>query len=54
MVKLSKIKACPECGSDNIIYDKKKGEIVCEECGAIFSELSPDEEQRFEDASDVI
>ena len=54
MVKLSKVKACPECGSANIIYKKEEDEIVCKDCGAIFSELPPDDEKKFEDASEVI
>lgn len=54
MVNLSKVKQCPECGSDNIIYKKKEDEIVCKDCGLIFSELTPEQEKKFEKASDVI
>ena len=54
MVKLSEVKACPECGSSNIVYKEKEDEIVCQECGAIFSELTQEQEKKFEKASDVI
>jgi len=41
---------CPECGSNNVYYDKEKDEIVCRDCGAIFAELTPKEEKEFEGA----
>ena len=54
MVNLSKVKMCPECGSDDIIYKKREDEIVCKSCGMIFAELTPEQEKKFEDASDII
>ena len=54
MVELSKVKQCPECGSNNIIYKKEEDEIICKDCGMIFSELTPEQEKKFEKASDVI
>ena len=54
MVDLSKVKQCPECGSSKIIYDDEKQQIICQDCGAVFSELTPEQEKKFEDASDVI
>lgn len=53
-VDLSKIKQCPECGSFKIKYNKKRDEILCRECGLIFSELTPEQEKKFEEASDII
>jgi transcription initiation factor TFIIIB Brf1 subunit/transcription initiation factor TFIIB len=53
-MNLKDIKNCPECGSDNIIYKIKEDEIVCRDCGAVFSELTPEMEKKFEKASDVI
>ena len=47
MVDLSKVKQCPECGSANIHYDKEKDEILCRDCRAIFSELTPEQEKKF-------
>ena len=41
---------CPECGSNNVLYNKKRQQIVCKDCGDIFEELTPDEEKKFEKA----
>jgi len=41
---------CAECGSGNIYYNKKDQQIVCRDCGAIFEELTPKEEKKFEKA----
>lgn len=54
MVDIEKINACPECGSTNIVHIEEKDEIVCKDCGAIFAELSKEDEKKFEDVSDVI
>ena len=51
---LSKVKQCPECGSSNIIFKQDKDQIVCKDCGGIFSELTPEQQKKFEKASDVI
>lgn len=53
-INLSTVKECPACGSSNIIYNKEKDEIICKECGEIFSELTPEQEKKFEKASDII
>ncbi len=54
MVKPSKLKVCPACGSDNVVYDKKDDELCCQDCGEVYGELAPDDEDQYEDASDVI
>ena len=41
---------CAECGSNNVVYDKKKQQIICDDCGAIFEELAPEQEKKFEKA----
>jgi len=41
-------KECPECGSLNVIYNAKKDETICKDCGAIFEELTPQKEKKFE------
>ncbi len=51
MTKIKKDE-CAECGSDNIHYSKKTQQIVCRDCGAIFEELRPEEEKKFEKARD--
>jgi len=34
----SKGTKCPECGSTNLFFDKKKGELVCRSCGYVIEE----------------
>lgn len=29
---------CPECGSENVVEDYERGEIVCEDCGLVISD----------------
>ena len=41
---------CAECGSKNVHYNKKTQQIICRDCGAIFEELIPEEEKKFEKA----
>lgn len=41
---------CPECGSLNVKYIESKEQIVCNDCGAIFEELTPEAEKKFERA----
>jgi len=43
---------CAECGSKNVYYNKKKEQIVCRACGAIFEEMAPKREKQFEKAHD--
>ena len=42
---------CPECGSSNVIYNKDKDQLVCQDCGIIFEELAPEDEQIEEEVS---
>lgn len=53
-VRLDEIKFCPECGTDNIFYNEKTAEIICQDCGAIFSELTPDQQAKYEQASEIL
>ncbi len=52
VAKMTKLKKdeCAECGSGNVYYNKKTQQIVCRDCGAIFEELTPKEEKKFEKA----
>ena len=43
---------CAECGSKNVHYNEEKQQIVCRDCGAIFEELTPEDEKQFEKAHD--
>ena len=55
MVKdISTLNKCPACGSDNVKYMRKEDQLVCNDCGEIFEQLMPAEEEEYEDASDVI
>ena len=38
---LEKVKQCPACGSSNVIYREEDDQIVCNDCGEVFSELPP-------------
>ena len=39
---------CPECGSRNVLYNPKIERTICQDCGAIFEELTPIKEKKFE------
>ena len=45
-------KECPECGSTNVIYSKISDNTICQDCGAIFAKLIPEEEEKFERAKE--
>jgi ribosomal protein S27E len=42
---------CIECGSENVVYDEELNEVSCNDCGAIFEELTPKEEKEEEEVS---
>ena len=46
-LSVQKREDCPECGSARIIYSKMTDRYICKDCRAIFSELAPEEEQKF-------
>lgn len=46
MVAPKKLKSCPQCGSDNIYYDKEKDELICRECGLIFAEVAGEKKKK--------
>lgn len=41
------IKKCPKCGSINIIEDKRRGEIVCRDCGLVINDSTIDTGQEW-------
>lgn len=45
---IHEIKNCPNCQSDNIVYNEKSEQVVCKECGEIFERLTPKDEEKFE------
>ncbi len=45
------VKECPECASQDIIYNDKKQQVICRACGMIFEPMAPAREEQFEKAS---
>ncbi|MCS7104188.1 MAG: transcription initiation factor IIB [Thermofilaceae archaeon] len=39
---VEEIKTCPHCGSDKLIYDPVRGEVICAICGYVISEREID------------
>ncbi len=46
-INLSQLRSCPECASDNIFYSKMRDELICRDCGGIFSKLTPEQMQKY-------
>ena len=38
----SRRKACPDCGSGNILFDAEIEQVICHDCGQLFQELPPE------------
>src|SRR2546428_2076504 len=36
-------RVCPECGSEHLVRDYARGELVCDSCGLVISESAIDE-----------
>ncbi|MBW2965679.1 hypothetical protein KY342_01090 [Candidatus Woesearchaeota archaeon] len=52
MIKnIKEVKECPECGSDNIVHNERKQQVICKACGLIFEPLPPEGEEKFEKAA---
>ena len=47
------IQDCPECGSMNIICNKKRQQVICRDCGLIYSPMAPAREEKFERVSGI-
>ena len=45
---IHEVKECPDCASDNIVYDDGRDQVICRDCGLIFEPLAPADEERFE------
>ena len=48
-IDLSTLKFCPECASTNVFYSKSRDELICRECGGIFSKLTPEQMVKFKE-----
>lgn len=53
MQDIREIKECPDCASANIVHNLEREQVVCRECGLIYEPLTPEEEERFEEAHDL-
>lgn len=49
-IDLSTLKFCPDCSANNIFYSKTRDEIICRECGGIFSKLTPEQMAKYKDS----
>lgn len=45
---IREVKECPDCASDNIVYDDEREQVICRDCGLIFEPLTPDDETHYE------
>ena len=36
--KTEEVEVCPECGSKHLVRDYDRGELVCDECGAVLDD----------------
>ncbi len=41
-------KDCPDCGSNNILYESTTEQLICHDCGLIFEELLPEVEEEYD------
>jgi transcription elongation factor Elf1 len=49
-IDLSQLSSCPECASDNVFYSNSRDELVCRECGGIFSKLTPEQMKKYKNS----
>lgn len=42
------IKECPDCASQNLVYNDERQQVICRDCGLIYEPLAPDIEKKFE------
>lgn len=43
---------CPECSSTNLIWNKKKGEVICRDCGLVLDDTMIDFTQEWREMDD--
>ncbi len=44
---IHEIKECPDCASMDIIYNDRRQQVICKECGLIYEPLTPKEEETY-------
>ena len=53
-IDLSQVHQCPECSSSNVFYSQTRDELICRDCGGIFSKLTPDQMKKIQAVSNII
>ncbi len=38
--EIHKIKECPDCGSNNLVYKDDIDQVICKDCGLIYETLA--------------
>lgn len=41
------IKECPDCASQNLVYNEERQQVICRDCGLIYEPLAPEMEKQF-------
>ena len=41
------IKECPDCASQNLVYNEERQQVICRDCGLIYEPLAPAMEKQF-------
>lgn len=48
------IKECPDCASQNIVYNDERQQVICRDCGLIYEPLTPEAEAKFESSHQIM
>jgi len=51
---IRQILECPDCASPNIVHNLRRDQVICRECGLIYEPLTPKEEEKFEQAHNLM
>jgi transcription initiation factor TFIIIB Brf1 subunit/transcription initiation factor TFIIB len=47
MPAIDEVKECPDCASADIIHNDHRQQVICKDCGLIYQELTPMDEERY-------
>lgn len=53
-IDIHDIKECPDCASQNIVYNEERQQIICRDCGLIYEPLTPEAEAKFESSHELM
>ena len=51
---IHEIKECPDCASQNLVYNEERQQVICRDCGLIYEPLAPGLENQVETAHEFI